>query len=44
MDMLEEGLEPSRGLHPFGFSYHYSFRYPEKVCGLDFPLTVARAR
>src|SRR5262249_10290275 len=26
--LLEEGLEPSRGLRPFGFSYHYGFRHP----------------
>jgi len=26
--VLEEGLEPSRGLRPTGFSYYDSFRYP----------------
>ncbi len=26
--VLEEGLEPSRGLRPFGFSYHFGFRRP----------------
>jgi hypothetical protein len=25
------GLEPARELPPKGFSYHYSFRYPEKI-------------
>ncbi len=37
--VLEEGLEPSRGLRPFGFSYHYSFRYP---CGLWSGLSLGR--
>src|SRR5260370_8583453 len=37
--LLEEGLEPSRGLHPFGFSYHYGFRHP---CGLWSGLSLDR--
>jgi len=28
--VLEEGLEPSRGLRPTGFSYYDSFRYPRR--------------
>ena len=38
LEMLEEGLEPSRGFRPFGFSYHYSFRHP---CGLWSGLSLA---
>jgi hypothetical protein len=39
--MAPVGLEPTWGVHPSGFSYHYGFRHPIKVCGLDFTLTLA---
>ncbi len=39
-EVLEEGLEPSRGLRPTGFSYYDSFRYPSPVRSLDFLLAV----
>ena len=34
--MLEEGLEPSRGLRPFGFSYYDSFRCPFRFVAWTF--------
>ncbi len=42
LELLEEGLEPSRGLHLFGFSYYFSFRCPFRVRSLDFPLAMTR--
>jgi hypothetical protein len=45
-----EGLEPSRGLHPNGFSCHLRLSPPcrdcvmvtlRQVCGLDYPFTMA---
>ncbi len=42
LELLEEGLEPSRGLRLFGFSYYFSFRCPFQVRSLDFPLAMAR--
>lgn len=43
MANLFEWVQQDSNLQPIGYASHYSFRCLNRVCGLDFPLTLPQA-